>query len=301
MIYRRVGLALAGLLLGVGVQAGSLAARFCDSDGQHLSTADQDRLLSFAAVVRQVLASSSEPVALISRSGLRLQRWGVRYSHAGLALAGHPDGPWHVRQLYYACNEGQSRVFDQGVSGFLFGTESAKRGFVSLLFVSGQPGEQLQRSALDREQALSVLESQYNAIAHPFSVRDQNCNQWVAELMALAWGGPWEGSARASAQAWLAQQGYQPSTVQLGSQAWLWLARAFLPFVSFDGHPAEDWRQAQVRTTLPVALEQWLHSRPINSRRVELCHTETQVVIRDNGADLSDRCEAQDGDRVVPL
>ncbi len=299
---RRLGLAIAGLTLVGVAQASVLGQRFCDGDADRLSAGEQDRLLRFAAVVRQELAASSAPVALISRSGLNLARWGVRYSHAGLALSAHPDAPWTVRQLYFACREGRPRVFDQGVAGFLFGTEDASLGFVSLWFVDGEPGRQLEAAALDRDRALQVLHPRYSANAHPFSTAFQNCNQWVAELMAWAWAPDLDAAApRQSAQSWLQSQGFAPEAVDARSRAWLWAARVFVPWVHFDDHPAEDWAQAQVRTTLPASIEAWLRGRHPQARRIELCHTQTQVVVRENGAPLNDRCQAEDGDRVLPL
>jgi len=299
---RRWGLAVLGLALGASAWASGLSQRFCDGDASRLSTADQDRLLRFAAVVREELGRSSAPVALIGRAGLNLARWGVRYSHAGLALSGHPEAPWTVRQLYYACGEGRPRVFDQGVAGFVFGTNDAERGFVSLLFIDGEAGERLQAQALDREQALRVLHPRYSANAHPFSTQFQNCNQWVAELMALAWGSldPLE-PPREAAQRWLQASGFQPQAVSAGSRAWLWVARAFVPWMHFSDHPKTDWAQAQVRTTLPADVAAWVQQRQPEAPRVELCHTRTQVVVRRDGPPLSEACEAQDGDRVVPL
>ena len=303
MTLSRWGRALAALALALvgSAQASSLAQRFCDGDGSHLSAVEQDRLLRFAAVVRQHLAQAPEPVALISRSGLRLQRWGIRYSHAGLALAGHPGAPWTVRQLYYACDEARPRVFDQGVAGFLFGTESPQLGFASLVFVPGEAGEQLARTALDKDQALRVLHPHYSANAHPFGLQYQNCNQWVAELIASAWAPPSDGEPRALAQTWLQSQGYAPQPVDAGSRAWLWLARAFVPWVHFDDHPNDDWQRAEVRTTLPAALESWLQHRHPEARRVELCHTLTHVVLRENGAPLDGACVPEPSDTVVPL
>ncbi len=293
---------LAGLVLVAGAEAARASAfnaAWCDGGAARWSTGEQDRLLRFAAVVRQQLEQSPEPAALISRSGLRLARWGVRYSHAGLSLSAHPQGPWAVRQLYYACDEGRPRVFDQGVAGFLFGTESPRLGFVSLVFIPGEEGLSLQRTALDDGRAQAVLHPDYSANAHPFALRYQNCNQWVAELMGTAWAPA--ASDRASAQAWLREAGYAPQAVDAGSRAWLWLARALVPWVHFDDHPDDDWSRAQVRTTLPAALEAWLQARHPAARRVELCHNEHHVVIRHGGEPLSAQCEAGPGDQLVPL
>jgi hypothetical protein len=46
----------------------------------------------------------------------------------------------------------------------------------------------LQAAALDTPLALQLLGGSYSANAHAFSTRYQNCNQWVAELLAEAWG-----------------------------------------------------------------------------------------------------------------
>src|SRR4051812_19073160 len=74
---------LCALCMGMwGVcHAGSL--RFCDQHAE-LSAAQQDKLLRFGAVIKAELEKSGRSLALISRSGLDLSRFGVRYSHAGL-------------------------------------------------------------------------------------------------------------------------------------------------------------------------------------------------------------------------
>ena len=46
----------------------------------------------------------------------------------------------------------------------------------------------LERAARDNRQALSLLGATYSANAYPFSLQYQNCNQWVAEMLAAAWG-----------------------------------------------------------------------------------------------------------------
>jgi len=127
-------------------------------------------------------------VALIARSGLDLSRFGVRYSHAGFSLRASENTPWSVRQLYYACDEQKPRIFDQGMSGFLLGTDNPAVGYVSIVFLPTDEAAELEHAALDNRQALRLLSPTYSANAYPFSVRYQNCNQWVMELIASAWG-----------------------------------------------------------------------------------------------------------------
>ena len=74
-------------------------------------------------------------VAIVSRSGLDLARFGQRYSHTGVSLKGSEVAPWSVRQLYYACEEKKPRIFDQGLTAFLLGMSSPAGGYVSAVFL----------------------------------------------------------------------------------------------------------------------------------------------------------------------
>jgi hypothetical protein len=165
--------------------------------GKEISAFEQDRVLRFAGAVKAELERSGASVALVARSGLDLSRFKLLYSHAGIALAGNPAGRWAVRQLYYACDESRPRLFDQGMAGFVLGADSPARGHVALLFLPDADAAPLQRAALDDRLALSLLAARYSANAYAFGTRYQNCNQWVAELMAGAWGG----AGRASSDA----------------------------------------------------------------------------------------------------
>lgn len=153
-----------------------------------LSATQQDRLLSFAAIAKQELDASGQTLAIVARSGLNLARFGIRYSHAGVSLKASANGPWSVRQLYYACDEGQPRLYDQGLPGFLFGTDDPSLGYLSIVLLPAPQAHLLERAALDTPRALSLLGAGYSANAHAFSTRYQNCNQWLAELLAGAWG-----------------------------------------------------------------------------------------------------------------
>ena len=115
----RVGqvLAIAAILAAGAAHAQSASSAYCDR-AQPLTAGQQDRLLRFAAVVRDELdAANNGGAALISRSGLDLSRFRIRYSHAAIAWRAE-IGAWSARQLYYACDEGRPRIYDQGVAGF---------------------------------------------------------------------------------------------------------------------------------------------------------------------------------------
>lgn len=291
------------LALGLCALAGpshalSDSLRFCDRTAS-LSATQQDRLLRFAGVVRDELERSGATVALVSRSGLDLRRFGVRYSHAGVSLRASENAPWSVRQLYYACDERRPRLFDQGLSGFLFGTDDPALGYVSVVLLPPEAAAELERAALDKTRALRLLAARYSANAYPFSVRYQNCNQWLVELLAAAWAPLADGDdLRARAQAWLVDRGYAPSTLELGSHL-LMFSAGFVPWISFDDHPEDDRFALRFRVSMPASIEAFVRERLPGARRIELCHDERQVVVRRGWKPLAEGCRPEAGDRVV--
>ncbi len=258
-------------------------------------------MLRFAALVRERLDATGHDVALISRSGMDLKRFDIRFSHAGVALRHGGEVPWSVRQLYYACDEGRPRLYDQGVAGFLFNTDQPDIGHVSIVLLPRADAEALLGAALDRDRALRLLAAQYSANSYPFSVRYQNCNQWVMELLAAAWGRLADGDdLRVRAQAWLADNGYQPATVTIDSH-WLKLASVFVPLLHFDDHPEDDRLGMQVRLSLPASMERFVRARLPGAMRIEMCHDRQQVVIREGWEPIAEGCRPGASDKVVAL
>jgi hypothetical protein len=290
---RRLAAAVLALAAS-GAQAG-LPPQGCDRPTA-LTAAQQDRLLRFAAIVRETLAGTGAEVALISRSGTDLSRFGLRYSHAGVALADGLDTTWAVRQLYYACAEGAPRLFDQGLAGFVSGSDDTEVGYVRLLLLPPEAAAALAAAARDKALALGLLNARYSANAYPFSTRYQNCNQWVAELLAAATAGV---TTREDAQAWLQREGYAPAPVR--ASPWLMLAGRFVPWLHFDDHPPGQLDAGAVQTSLPDSLEAFALRRWPTARRIELCHGPHGVVQREGGAPLATGCEPQQGVTVTAL
>ena len=297
--------------LGLGPWAASHAGqasstRYCDSSPT-LSAAQQDRLFRFAAVIKQTLDDSGARLALVSRSGLDLSRFGMRYSHAGVSLKQGLDTAWSVRQLYYDCDESKPRLFDQGVSGFVLGLSDPAAGYVSVITLPEPEAAALERAVLDRALALQALATRYSANAHAFSVAYQNCNQWVAEMLAGAWGPRPDSSSpgtgdetRAQAQRWLAQQGYRPSVFEVGFRPWMWLGR-LIPHLHQDDHPAADLAQARFRISMPASIEAFVQARVPGAQRLEFCHAETRIVIRRGWAPIAEGCVASEQDTTITL
>lgn len=294
---------LAALLLlacaAGAANASSGASRFCDRD-QPLTAAEQDRLLRFAAVLREELAASEDSVALVSRSGLDLSRFGIRYSHAALAWRSEA-GLWSARQLYYACDEGRPRIYDQGLAGFALGTDDPKLGYLSIVHLPAQAVLALRPALLDTPRVLHLLGAQYSANAYAYSLRYQNCNQWIMEMIAAGWGDLADGDdLRERAQQWLRDAQYAPEPVDVDSRL-LMLASYFVPLLHLDDHPEEDRWAMKLKVSVPAAVEGFVRQRFPASERVELCHDDKRIVIHRGWTPIADGCKPGEGDRVVPL
>ena len=282
---------------GIG-QASSM--RYCDQSAQ-LSAREKDQLFRFGSIVKAALDESGQSLALIARSGLDLSRFGVRYSHAGLSLKASLNTPWSVRQLYFACDEGRPRLFDQGMSAFVLGMNDPAAGYVSIVLLPPAEAAAVERAALDNRQALQLLAATYSANAYPFSPHYQNCNQWVIELLAAAWGrlenAP---DQRAQAQRWMKDQGYRPSVFDVGWRPLMWLG-AFIPWLHDDDHPSEDLDQNLFRVSMPASIEAFVRSTVPGASRIEFCHTDRRVVIHRGWDAIAEGCLPGENDTVIAL
>ena len=302
MIERFVAALLAATALLAAAPAHAGLPTLCDRH-HDLSADDQDVLLRFGAVVKDELAAAGAEAALVARTGTDLHRFGIRYSHAGVVLKDHADLPWSVRQLYFACDERRPRVFDQGVAGFVFGSDDPATGWVSLVFLPPARTAALARAAADRTQALRVLGSTYSANAYPFSTRYQNCNQWVAEILAAAWDdapAPEGEDPRRRAQGWLYGQRYAPTVFEAPVRAWLWAAE-LVPLLHSDDHPPWELADDRMSVSMPLSIETFVHRVEPAATRVELCHVGRRVVVHRGWDALADGCVAGPDDRTLEL
>ncbi|MDO5289754.1 MAG: DUF2145 domain-containing protein [Pseudomonadota bacterium] len=284
--------------------AGSSMA-FCQP-GPTQSAATQDRILQLASAVRAAVSASGARIALIGRSGLSLERFGLRYSHAGVLLADGTDVPWSVRQLYYDCDEGRPRLFDQGLAGFLLSADAPGAAHVSLVLLPAGQADALRTTALHKPLAQRLLAATYSANAYPFSTLYQNCNQWVAELMAAAWGQlPDAPDLRQQAQHWLRAAGYTPTRVNIGSHLTK-LAASLMPLIHLNDHPEDDQLGLMQDISLPDALEAFARQQAPGAQRLAFCLDGEKIVTRHGWQPLppdtpEGLCVAEAGDTVQPL
>jgi hypothetical protein len=302
---RAAGLAAAALLAtGLLLSTSSHAISFEVCDRPKEPSADQrDVMLRFGAIVRDELVAAQRDVALIARSGLDLHRIDVRYSHEGVAIKDNNGAPWSVRELYYACEDHKPRVFDEGLAGFVMGTDDPDTSWISLVFLPPERAEPLRATAVDKHHALGVLGASYSANAYPFSTLHENCNQWVIELLADAWGpgdGGSDADARTRAQRWMRGQGYRPTVFTVSAHPMMWLGH-LVPWLANDDHPPEELAHNRYNVSMPASIETFVRAKVPGASRVEICHAGRHVVLHRGWDDIADGCAAGPGDQTFEL
>jgi hypothetical protein len=272
--------------------------RYCDQPAS-LSLSQQDKLLRFSEVIKSELQASGQSLALIARSGLDLSRFNTRYSHSGISLKGSPNTPWSIRQLYYSCDEGKPRIFDQGMAGFVMGTDSPLLGYISVVLLPETAEKPLATAALENANALALLNTKYSANAYPFSQKYQNCNQWVIELFATAIGAlTGSDNPREQAQSWLKDNGYLPTLIEVGNRFLMSLG-AFIPMVQSDDHPESDLEKQRYQVSMPAAIEAFALLKFPQAERLEFCHNERHIIIRKGWQPIAEGCLPSENDRVI--
>jgi hypothetical protein len=289
--------ALAASVPWSAARAGGLG--FCDPPAE-LDATQQDTALRFGAIVKSTLEASGARLAIVARAGLDLRRFGQRYSHSGFSLRDNPNGPWSVRQLYFDCTEKRPRLFDEGIAGFIVGAGEQHIGWFSVVLLPGAEAP-LEGAVRDNRRALKLLGATYSANAYAFGSRYQNCNQWVAEMLGIAWGGVGDGDdPRGDAQRWLAAEGYVPTRFESRNPLMIWLG-ATLPWLHADDHPERDLADGRFRVSMPESIEAFVRARVPGARRFEFCHADRRIVVREGWTPIEDGCVPGPGDTVVAL
>lgn len=300
--WRRAWLQVLLCVLCLGTMAQVHAANlfvYCDQSLE-LSAAQKNRVLLFASTVREELDRSGEGSAIISRSAIDLDRFNIRYSHAGLAVRNN-NASWRVRQLFYECEKEKPDIYDQGIAGFLIDNDSASTAYVSLVFVPGVLGVEMRRAAEDDNLTSHLLGEHYSANAYPFSTQFQNCNQWLMEMLAFAWGQlSLKDDARAAAQQWLRESDFRPTDINVKHDYLMW-ASHFIPLLHDVDHPAANLEKNLYQVTMPASIESFIHRRDPQSYRVEMCMAEDRIVIHRGWSRIPDGCVAAADDQVLPV
>jgi hypothetical protein len=248
------------------------AGRHCEE--ARLDAAVVQRALDFALETRTRLEQTNAEVVFIGRAGQDLSRWGLRYSHLGLAWRDHPKGRWMVVHQLNLCGTARSEVFDEGLGNF-FLDDLWKMEAVVLV-----PGEATQRAlvgALTARDHLALHQPHYSMVAYPYSTRYQNSNQWALEVLANALvqerdargSAPGREPGRERAQAYLRGAGFEATELKLDTLTRLG-ARLSRANVAFDDHPGQLRWNGRIHTVTVDAVLRFIQQREQDASRFEI-------------------------------
>lgn len=235
----------------LNVQAGT-PCEPAAADPQHAT-----RAFTMAETTRAKLASLGDDVVLIARAGQDLRKYNLTYSHMGFAVR-QADGSWGLVHKLNECGTAHSSLYDEGLANFY--SDSPFRYQAGIWRLEPAVQAKLKRALLSKK-ANDYHEQAYNMLAYPFSTRYQNSNGWVLELLAWSLAPEDEANTRSSAQTWLKQAGYVPSTLELGALTRLG-ARVTKANVAFDDHPGEMRWSGHIQTVTVDSMVSWLRTRP---------------------------------------
>ncbi|HTD91666.1 MAG TPA: DUF2145 domain-containing protein [Burkholderiales bacterium] len=196
------------------------------------------KALQLALLTRDALDASGAEVALIGRMGRDMSKQGLRYSHMALALRDHPHGRWLLTHMLNECGTAVSTLYDEGLGNFFLDDVFE---FEAIILI---PNRALQAQLLAIAATplpVALHEHSYSLIAHPYSTRHQNSNQWVLEQIAAAMAPPDAVTHRAQAQRWLRASGYAPTDIRVTPFERIG-ARFFAANVYFDDHSNDEMR-----------------------------------------------------------
>lgn len=261
-------LALAALL-GAGETA--LAGQSCEPRRPTIESMRDDLALA-ASVARQLdefSAREGSTVWLIARAGQDLSRYGLRYSHLGIAYrdaaALEGRGAWRVVHKLNQCGSSRGELYRQGLAEFFGdGLFLREAGVVAL-----KPALAIRivEALKDNATVSRLHESRYNMLAYPWSGPYQQSNQWAIETLAML-SDP-AVLSRTGARDWLRRQGYQPTTLELDAVTRLG-ARISTAHISFDDHPFGRRMAGQIDTVTVDSVFAWMERAGLGAAPLRL-------------------------------
>ena len=269
----RVSVALRAALLAAAVVLAGLflfpskahAGRSCE---QARPTAQQvQQGLALAERTAQALDASGARVVLLARAGQDLSKYGLRWSHAGIAYK-TDAGPWRVAHKLNQCGTAVAGLYRQGLGEFFLDDPWRYEAAWSV----PSSAVQSQLAALLAATPVSGVgrlhTPAYSLVSYAWADKYQQSNQWVIETLALAMQ-PATINDRGQAQAWLRFMGYVPTTLKLGPLTRLG-GRMGKANVAFDDHPNDKRFADRIETVTADSVFAWLQRSGLGAAPVTL-------------------------------
>lgn len=259
----------AALLMAAVLVLPAHAGRSCDA--QPLKAQTVERGLALAERTLKALDASGAQVVVLARAGQDLSKYGLHYSHLGLAYR-QPDGNggpgayvWRVLHKLNHCGTQEAALYRQGLGEFFL--DDPWRLEAAWVVPAPAVQERLLALLLDERRALSLHQRPYNIVSYVWGLKYQQSNQWAIETLAAAMEPGVE--TRQQAQAWLQFKGYQPSVLKIGPLTRLG-GRLSAANVAFDDHPSEKRFSDRIETVTVDSVFAWLQRTQLGDAPVVL-------------------------------
>jgi len=245
----------------------ALAGRSCEQKKPSARTIERGLVL--AERTQAALDASGADVVLLARAGQDLGKYGVRYSHLGLAYrqpgAGGTAGTWRIVHKLNQCGSAEAAVYRQGLGEFFL--DDLWRHEAAWVVPSRDVQDKLLPLLQDNTRAAALHHKPYSIVSYAWGQRYQQSNQWAVETLAGAMDGG--APSRGAAQNWLRARGYEPAALKLGPLTRLG-ARASAANVAFDDHPNEKRFADRIETVTVDSVFEWLQHSGLGSAPVIL-------------------------------
>ena len=245
------------------------AGRTCEA--KKLTPQSLERGFALAEKTLTALNASGEKVVILARAGQDLTKYGLRYSHLGLAYQ-LPDGQggytWRVLHKLNECGTSTSAIYRQGLGEFFL--DDLWRTEAAWLAPTAEVQTRLLAVIQSPTQSIQMHHKPYSIVSYAWGKKYQQSNQWAIETLASAMEpGITQSSygvadARVKAQAWLQFKGYQPTTLRIDSLTRLG-GRISSANVAFDDHPSEKRFSDRIETVTVDSVFQWLQRSPLST------------------------------------
>ncbi len=242
------------IAIGTVMTMNAHAGRTCEEKKPTVQAIE--RSLTLAERTMNALDASGNKVVILARAGQDLSKYGLYYSHLGFAYR-QPDGKggylWRVLHKLNHCGTSTSAIYRQGLGEFFL--DDLWRYEAAWVAPTPEVQERLLTVLLDGSRAVAMNHKPYSVVSYAWGRKYQQSNQWATETIASAMSPA--AVSRASAQAWLQSQGYQPTVLKIGPLTRLG-GRMTAANVAFDDHPNEKRFSDRIETVTVDSVFSWL-------------------------------------------
>jgi len=170
------------VFMSINSPKSSNAGRSCEV--RKTETPELISAINIAKKMRAMLDRGTSNYALIARQGSDMTKYGIKYTHLGIARKRPEKNTWEVVQMLNQCGSKQSGLFVHGLANFML--DDLYTHDVIIAPLSPKLSTSLTK-ILDDKAPLQIFEPRYSMISYPgLSSKYQNSNQWILETLTQA-------------------------------------------------------------------------------------------------------------------